>query len=173
MMVSGPNLNTMQISQEDLSEERYSDEEESYSDEIDEFSIEMHPRVPQTFEDFDKLYRAEASENLKENLTEKESSPPVEIESPPKPSPDANLDASQESPIPFSQEPEDVDYYPDSEEEIDEETEEEQEISGRKIWAFKLMSRSPLWVEIVCNIFMIFFIAHVAKSTVVKLYISL
>lgn len=142
MMVSGPNLNVMEINQEDLSEERYSDEEqdsqgESYSDEIiDEFSIEMHPRVPQTFEDFKSMYRSEPSENLTENFApEKIIQSPVEVQSSLKPNLNATKEPSQESPVP-SHEPEDIDYYPDSEEEIEEEIEEEQEISGRKLKLF-------------------------------------
>lgn len=145
MMVSGPNLNAMLINQEDLSEERYSDEEieeeeeieedsqgESYSDEIiDEFSIELHPRIPQSFDDFNQMYRSEPNENLNESFTpENAIKSPVEVQSSLKPNLEITSEPSQESPVP-PHDPEDIDYYPDSEEEIEEEIEEEQEISGR------------------------------------------
>jgi hypothetical protein len=130
----------MEINQEDLSEERYSDEEEeieedsqgeSYSDEIiDEFSIELHPMVPQTFEDFSNMYRSEPSENLNQNFPpENATKLPVEVQiSALKPK--LEVETSQEIPE-DPHDPEDIDYYPDSEEEIEEEIEEEQEISGR------------------------------------------
>lgn len=134
MMVTGPNVNAMEINQYDLSDEKYSDEEESYSDEIiDEFSIEMHPGEPQTFEDFNEMYRAEPRGSLNENDTSEEIQPTKEVQSTLKPNLISPNETSQESPIPFSQEPEDVDYYPDSDEEIEEEIEEEQEISGKKL----------------------------------------
>lgn len=124
MMVSGHNLNASQISHDDLEEVEYSDEEieeeeEEYSDdEIDEFRIELHnPDTPQTFEDFQNMYRSEIKEEITESTNE-----PKFIEE------ETNVpESSAKAPLESSHEQEeDIDF----DEEIEEEMEDE-EFSGK------------------------------------------
>jgi hypothetical protein len=93
MMVSGPNLNAAEIQAHDLEEEEFSNEEMSYGEEIgseeeeeiysdeeiDEFHIELHdPNSPHTFEDFQKMYRPEQSDD--EQNSTKISEPKVPVQ---------------------------------------------------------------------------------------------
>lgn len=132
MMVTGSDLNVMEINHDDLSEERFTDEDESedesYRDEnVEEFCVELHPEEPQCFEDFKNMYRQEPSEVFAENVSSEKN---IQLN-------EANQSSMKDvetelPPINVSSEPEYNDYFPESEEEMEEEIEEEQEISGRE-----------------------------------------
>ncbi len=141
MMVTGANL-PMEINQDDLSEERYSDdsyEEEIIEDYENEIEIQSQEEEIQSQEEEipvknliqEKMVQfvAETNESILESSIEED-----EIKLPETSTKVQFLQKLESDPetTELSEEPEDVDDYPESEGEIEEEIEEEQEISGRK-----------------------------------------